>query len=238
MQCRFRPRNEQESEQQAGILNLNRHYAFRTGRRQRDVSATGVTTRDYLRGVRFFSGGASHQQRGDFADFSAPCGSSTQSITLISNPSTKWPGPPGRCGFATDARSQAVELENLIFEKAPIAMVTVNRPKALNALNVRVVEELAQILRDTRHDPAIRAVIITRAAFVAEHDLPQCPDVCRPGTRVHPPGPSRARRWRNCRSRLSRRPTASRWAGVELAMACEVIVATNEGSVSRRSIWR
>ncbi len=35
-----------------------------------------------------------------------------------------------------------MELENLIFEKAPIAMVTVNRPKALNALNVRVVEEL------------------------------------------------------------------------------------------------
>ena len=40
-----------------------------------------------------------------------------------------------------------MELENLIFEKAPIAMVTVNRPKALNALNVRVVEELAQVLQ-------------------------------------------------------------------------------------------
>jgi enoyl-CoA hydratase len=67
-----------------------------------------------------------------------------------------------------------VELENLIFEQAPIATVTVNRPKALNALNVRVVEELAQILRDVRHDPAIRALIITGAgdrAFVAGADI-------------------------------------------------------------------
>jgi len=67
-----------------------------------------------------------------------------------------------------------MELTNLIFDKAPIAMVTVNRPKVLNALNVRVVEELAQVLRDVRHDPAVRALIITSAgdrAFVAGADI-------------------------------------------------------------------
>ena len=67
-----------------------------------------------------------------------------------------------------------MELTNLIFEQAPIATVTVNRPKALNALNVRVVEELAQVLRDVRHDPAVRALIITGAgdrAFVAGADI-------------------------------------------------------------------
>jgi len=67
-----------------------------------------------------------------------------------------------------------MELTNLIFDKAPIAMVTVNRPKVLNALNVRVVEELARVLRDVRHDPAVRALIITGAgdrAFVAGADI-------------------------------------------------------------------
>jgi enoyl-CoA hydratase len=67
-----------------------------------------------------------------------------------------------------------VELTDLIFEKAAISMVTVNRPKALNALNKRVVEEMAQVLRDVRHDPAVRALIITGAgdrAFVAGADI-------------------------------------------------------------------
>jgi enoyl-CoA hydratase len=67
-----------------------------------------------------------------------------------------------------------VELTNLIFEQAPVATVTVNRPKALNALNVRVVEELAQVLRDVRHDPAVRALIVTGAgdrAVVAGADI-------------------------------------------------------------------
>jgi enoyl-CoA hydratase len=67
-----------------------------------------------------------------------------------------------------------VELTNLIFDKAPVALVTVNRPKALNALNARVVEELAVVLREVRHDAAVRALIVTGAgdrAFVAGADI-------------------------------------------------------------------
>jgi enoyl-CoA hydratase len=67
-----------------------------------------------------------------------------------------------------------VELEHLLFEKAPIATVTVNRPKALNALNVRVVEELAVVLREVRHDSTVRVLIVTGAgdrAFVAGADI-------------------------------------------------------------------
>jgi fructose-1,6-bisphosphatase class II len=61
MQCRFAPRDERESEAclAAGILDL-RHKFVLEEIAGNDVmfAATGVTTGDYLRGVRFFSGGA------------------------------------------------------------------------------------------------------------------------------------------------------------------------------------
>ncbi|MGO9266989.1 MAG: class II fructose-bisphosphatase [Candidatus Binataceae bacterium] len=61
MQCRFAPRDERESEAclAAGILDL-RHKFVLEEVAGNDVmfAATGVTTGDYLRGVRFFSGGA------------------------------------------------------------------------------------------------------------------------------------------------------------------------------------
>lgn len=61
MQCRFVPRNEQEAEAclAQGILDLKRRYTL--GELAGDnvmFAATGVTTGDYLRGVRFLSGGA------------------------------------------------------------------------------------------------------------------------------------------------------------------------------------
>ncbi len=61
MQCRLKPRNEQEAEQclAAGILDLNRRYTLEEIAGDNVMfAATGVTTGDYLRGVRFFSGGA------------------------------------------------------------------------------------------------------------------------------------------------------------------------------------
>ncbi|MFZ0889531.1 MAG: enoyl-CoA hydratase-related protein, partial [Candidatus Binataceae bacterium] len=67
-----------------------------------------------------------------------------------------------------------MELKNLSFEKAAIATLTVNRPAALNALNRRVLEEIAQVLRDVRHDPAVRVLIVTGVgdrAFVAGADI-------------------------------------------------------------------
>ncbi len=67
-----------------------------------------------------------------------------------------------------------MELKNLLFDRAAIATLTVNRPAALNALDRRVLEEVAQVLRDVRHDPAVRVLIVTGAgdrAFVAGADI-------------------------------------------------------------------
>jgi fructose-1,6-bisphosphatase class II len=61
MQCRFAPRNEQEAEAclAAGILDLRRKFTLEEMAGDNVMfAATGVTTGDYLRGVRFLQGGA------------------------------------------------------------------------------------------------------------------------------------------------------------------------------------
>jgi enoyl-CoA hydratase len=65
--------------------------------------------------------------------------------------------------------------ENLLYEKKEgIAYVTFNRPKLLNALNRRTIEELREALVDARDDAAVRVLILTGAgekAFVAGADI-------------------------------------------------------------------
>jgi len=65
--------------------------------------------------------------------------------------------------------------ENLIYNKKDgIAWITFNRPKVLNALNRKTIEELQAILRDARDDTAVRVLILTGSeerAFVAGADI-------------------------------------------------------------------
>src|SRR5438067_11435167 len=64
--------------------------------------------------------------------------------------------------------------ENILYEKREgIAYITLNRPKVLNALNRRTVEELHHALRDARDDASVRVLILTGAgekSFVAGAD--------------------------------------------------------------------
>ncbi len=55
-----------------------------------------------------------------------------------------------------------------------IATLTLNRPKALNALNLAMVRELQQAVHQVRDDPTVRVVVITGAgdkAFAAGADI-------------------------------------------------------------------
>ncbi|HEV2222493.1 MAG TPA: enoyl-CoA hydratase-related protein [Candidatus Acidoferrales bacterium] len=65
--------------------------------------------------------------------------------------------------------------ENLLFEtKDQIAYITFNRPKVLNALNRKTVEELGDALNRAREDSSVRALILTGAgekSFVAGADI-------------------------------------------------------------------
>src|ERR1700737_2273011 len=65
--------------------------------------------------------------------------------------------------------------ENLLYDKKDgIARITFNRPKVMNALNRKTVEELRDALLDARDDAAVRVLILTGAgekSFVAGADI-------------------------------------------------------------------
>ena len=65
--------------------------------------------------------------------------------------------------------------ENLLYEKRDrIGFITFNRPKVLNALNRKTMEELNQILIAAREDDDVRVLILTGAgekSFVAGADI-------------------------------------------------------------------
>jgi enoyl-CoA hydratase len=67
------------------------------------------------------------------------------------------------------------EFQNLLLERqGPVAVLTLNRPKVLNALNRQTLDELARAFGELGADPAIRAVIFTGAgekAFIAGADI-------------------------------------------------------------------
>jgi enoyl-CoA hydratase/carnithine racemase len=67
------------------------------------------------------------------------------------------------------------EFEVTIFEKRnSIGYITINRPRALNAYNIKMRDELYQILGAVRDDPEIRVIILKGAgekAFCAGADL-------------------------------------------------------------------
>jgi enoyl-CoA hydratase len=69
------------------------------------------------------------------------------------------------------------EFENILLEKrSPIAIVTLNRPKVLNALNEETLAEIEKGFSHLKSDDAIKVVIFTGAgekAFVAGADINQ-----------------------------------------------------------------
>jgi len=74
-----------------------------------------------------------------------------------------------------------MELENVILEKeGHLAIVTINRPKALNALNSATLRDLDTVLEDLENDGNIYAVILTGAgekSFVAGADISEMKDL-------------------------------------------------------------
>jgi len=74
-----------------------------------------------------------------------------------------------------DSPAAALQLQNVLYErKGPIAYVTINRPKVLNALNKQTIVELKEAFEDARDDSTLGGVILTGAgdrAFAAGADI-------------------------------------------------------------------
>jgi enoyl-CoA hydratase len=79
--------------------------------------------------------------------------------------------------------------ENLLIEREEaIAVVTINRPKVLNALNSQTLDELRRAILELKQDAAVRVVILTGAgekSFVAGADINELAVQTPTGGREH-----------------------------------------------------
>src|SRR6188474_1555055 len=79
--------------------------------------------------------------------------------------------------------------DNLLLERdGAIALLTINRPKVLNALNSQTIDELRRAILDLKHDDSARAIVLTGAgekSFVAGADINELAVQTPTGGREH-----------------------------------------------------
>ena len=125
-------------------------------------------------------------------------------------------------------------------KKDNIALVTIDRPEALNALNSTVIAELEQVVTELENDGTIRAMILTGEgrSFVAGADIGE----------QYPLDLDGGRRWGQRGSALFRRmerlefPTIAAvngfalGGGCELAMSCDIILASEKAKFGQPEV--
>jgi len=68
----------------------------------------------------------------------------------------------------------------LVEDRGPVRVITINRPKALNALNAQVVAELTEVVEETAISDSVRGLVLTgggEKAFVAGADIKSMSDM-------------------------------------------------------------
>src|SRR5882762_8517101 len=130
--------------------------------------------------------------------------------------------------------------ENILVEtRGRVGLVTLNRPKALNALNDSLMNELGEALATFDADEAIGAMVITGSdkAFAAGADIGAMKD--RSFRDVYM-GQYITRNWERMRS--IRKPVIAAVAGYalgggcELAMMCDVLIAADTAKFGQPEI--
>jgi len=128
---------------------------------------------------------------------------------------------------------------NLSVEK-DIAIITINRPEAMNALNETVVEQLTERFSEAEQNPAVAAIVFQGAgkAFVAGADIRYFIEKIKAGKIADIVAFTRKGHLLFKRIEESDKLTValldglSMGGGSELALACQAIVATPAGSFS------
>ena len=135
-----------------------------------------------------------------------------------------------------------MEFESIAQEKrTPIATITINRPKVLNALNRATLEELSTAFEAAAADPEIRVILLTGAgtkAFVAGADISELAQLDAESGRAY------ARRGQELFRAIETlgKPVIAciqgyaLGGGCELAMACTIRLASEEAKFGQPEV--
>jgi enoyl-CoA hydratase len=133
-------------------------------------------------------------------------------------------------------------LENLLLERdGGVAVVTVNRPKVLNALNTQTLDELRRTILALKHDDDVRSVVLTGAgdkSFVAGADINELAVQSPTGGRDHA---LRGQHVLDLVENLGKPVIAAingyaLGGGCELAMACAIRIAADTAKLGQPEI--
>ena len=70
----------------------------------------------------------------------------------------------------------------LVDTRNAVGVITLNRPKALNALCARLIEELNRALDDFEADDGIKAIVLTGSMRTLTPAIPASPESRRPSS--------------------------------------------------------
>ena len=135
-----------------------------------------------------------------------------------------------------------MEYTNILLEKtAPLAILTVNRPKVLNALNKKTMQEIECAFFELKDDDSIKAVVLTGSgekAFIAGADINEISTyTATGGTRFAHQGQAAL----NLIENLGKPVIAAingyaLGGGLEIAMACHIRIAASNAKVGQPEI--
>jgi len=135
-----------------------------------------------------------------------------------------------------------VVFENILLEKrAPLAVITFNRPKVLNALNAATLEEFSSALENVAADPEVRVILLTGAgpkAFVAGADITELAGLDAETGRAYA---RRGQELFRCIETLGKPVIAcingfALGGGCELAMACTIRLASETAKLGQPEV--
>ena len=128
-------------------------------------------------------------------------------------------------------------MENIKTEnKDGVLVVTIDRPKVLNALNAQTMDEIDQVFREARKDDGVKAVIVTgtgEKAFVAGADITEL------AQKTPITGKETSERGQEILSSIERFPKPviaaingfALGGGCELALACHIRIASETAQI-------
>jgi len=131
--------------------------------------------------------------------------------------------------------------KNLTIERdGQIAVLTINRPEALNAINVETMTEIGNAILEVGRDDSVRAVIVTGAgkAFVAGADIAELKD--KDGMEARAISQLGQRTF-NIVENIAKPVIAAvngyaLGGGLELAMACDVRIASTRAKMGQPEV--